>query len=206
MPVRTTASVSMPASCMPSHVGEVEAVHPLHHQHATGHQRGVGSGDDEVALSELGERGGDVEHVLRLEAEVELLHDGLGEELDQRRGIGQRGDREAAHQMRGQPRHDGQVLADEPSDGRTLHLDHDLGPVDAAWRRAPGRWRRRPGVRGRRWRRRFRAVDPALPRSDLVEQRPTARVVTWSRHHLNSATSSDGKMPSPEETIWPSLI
>ncbi len=29
---------------------------------------------------------------------------------------------------------------------------------------------------------------------------------TWSRHHLNSATSSAGKMPSPEATIWPSLM
>ena len=83
-----------------------------------------------IALSELGEHRGDVEHVLRLEAKVELLHDRFGEELDQRRGIGQRGDREAAHQMRGQPRHDGQVAPDEPSDGRTLHLDHDLGPID----------------------------------------------------------------------------
>jgi hypothetical protein len=30
--------------------------------------------------------------------------------------------------------------------------------------------------------------------------------LTWSRHHLNSATSSGGKMPSPEATIWPSLM
>ena len=29
---------------------------------------------------------------------------------------------------------------------------------------------------------------------------------TWSRHHLNSATSSGGKIPSPEEMIWPSLM
>ena len=29
---------------------------------------------------------------------------------------------------------------------------------------------------------------------------------TWSRHHLNSATSSGGKMPSPEAMIWPSLM
>ena len=29
---------------------------------------------------------------------------------------------------------------------------------------------------------------------------------TWSRHHLNSATSSGGKIPSPEAMIWPSLM
>ena len=30
--------------------------------------------------------------------------------------------------------------------------------------------------------------------------------VTWSRHHLNSATSSGGKTPSPDAMIWPSLM
>ena len=29
---------------------------------------------------------------------------------------------------------------------------------------------------------------------------------TWSRHFLNSATSSSGKRPSPLEMIWPSLM
>ncbi len=29
---------------------------------------------------------------------------------------------------------------------------------------------------------------------------------TWSRHFLNSSTSSSGKRPSPEEMIWPSLM
>ena len=29
---------------------------------------------------------------------------------------------------------------------------------------------------------------------------------TWSRHHLNSATSSGGKTPSPDAMIWPSFM
>ena len=77
-------------------VVEAEAVEPLHHQHPRRHQRGVGPGDDVAALAQLGERAGDVEHVLGLEAEVELLGDGLGEQLDQRRRVGQRGDGDAA--------------------------------------------------------------------------------------------------------------
>ena len=99
MPVRTTFSVSTPASCMPDHVVELEARQPLHHQHPPGDEPGVGAGDDVVALAELGVGAGHVEHVLGLEAEVELLGDGLGEELDQRRagwpgpppGCGRRG-------------------------------------------------------------------------------------------------------------------
>ncbi len=56
---------------------------------------------------------GDVQHVLGLEAEVELLDDGLGEQLDQGRGIGQRGDRDAADQHGGDPGHGGDVQADQ---------------------------------------------------------------------------------------------
>ena len=81
-------------------VAEVEAVEPLHHEHAARHQRRVGPGHDEVALVERGEGRGDIEHVLGLEPEVELLDDRLGEELDQGRRVGQRGDRDPAHQVR----------------------------------------------------------------------------------------------------------
>ena len=79
-------------------VGEVEPAQSFHHEHPAGDQCGVGARDDEVALAELGEGRGDVEHVLGLEAEVELFDDGLGEELDQRRGVGQRRDRDPADQ------------------------------------------------------------------------------------------------------------
>ena len=47
------------------HVVELEALEPLHHQHARGDELGVRAGDHVVALAELGERLGHVEHVLR---------------------------------------------------------------------------------------------------------------------------------------------
>ncbi len=47
--------------------------------------------NDDGALPGLGEHRGDVEHVLGLESEVELLGDRLGEQLDQRRRVRQRG-------------------------------------------------------------------------------------------------------------------
>ena len=72
-------------------VVEREAVEPLHHQHPPGDELGMGAGHDEGPLVGLGEDAGDVEHVLGLEAEVELLDDGLGEQLDQRRRVGQGG-------------------------------------------------------------------------------------------------------------------
>ncbi len=54
---------------------------------------------------------GDVEHVLGLEAEVELLHDRLGEQLDEGGRVGEGRDRDAAHQQGGDPAHGGQVAA-----------------------------------------------------------------------------------------------
>ena len=71
---------------------------------------GVGAGDHVAALAELGEDPGDVEHVLGLEPEVELLGDRLGEQLDQRRRVGQRGDRDAADEEGRQPGHDPEVV------------------------------------------------------------------------------------------------
>ena len=56
---------------------------------------------------------GDVEHVLGLEAEVELLDDGLGEQLDQGRRVGQGGHRDAADQEGGDPGHGGDVEPDQ---------------------------------------------------------------------------------------------
>ena len=111
-------------------VAEVEPVEALHDQHPARHQRRVGPGHHEVALLQRRERHGDVEHVLGLEAEVELLHDRLGEELDERRRVGQRGDGDAAHEVRRQPRHDGKVLAHPVRHRRPLHLDHHRRPVE----------------------------------------------------------------------------
>ena len=99
-------------------VGEVEAVDPLHDEHAPGDQGGVGAGHDEGALPQLGVDLGHAQHVVGLEAEVELLDDGLGEELDQRRRVGQGGHGNAADQVRGDPGHDGEVLAHPAGHGR----------------------------------------------------------------------------------------
>ena len=100
IPVRTTASVSMPACVHAGDVVEGEARQPLHHEHPARDETGVGAGDDVAPLAELGEHAGDVEHVLGLEAEVELLGDRLGEQLDQRRRVGQRRDRDAPDEER----------------------------------------------------------------------------------------------------------
>ncbi len=122
-------------------VVELEAVEALHHQHPPGDEGRVGAGDDVAALAQVDEAAGHVEHVLGLEAEVELLGDGLGEQLDQRRRVGQGGERQAPDEERGQPRHDLEVLGDEVGDGGALHLHHDpfagaeRGAVDLGDRR-----------------------------------------------------------------------
>ena len=59
-----------------------------------------------------------------------------------------------------------------------------------------GRWRRTPRASGR----------PSSSSRSPARRRARVRADTWSRHHLNSATSSGGKIPSPEATIWPSLM
>ena len=87
---------------------------------------GVRPGDDVGLLAQLDQGAGDVEHVPGLEPEVELLGDGLGEQLDQRRRVGQGGHRDPAHQPGSDPGHDGQVLPDEAGDLGPLDLDHDL--------------------------------------------------------------------------------
>jgi hypothetical protein len=112
------------------HVAEVEAVQALHHEHAARDEGRMGAGHDEVALVERGERGGDIEHVLGLQAEVELLDDGLGEELHQGGRVGQRGDRDTPHQVGRQPRHDRQILADAGRHGGALDLHDDRGAVE----------------------------------------------------------------------------
>ena len=82
----------------------------------------------------LGEDVGDVEHVLGLEAEVELLDDRLREQLHQRRRVGERGDGDAADEAGREPRERGDVVAEELRDPRALHLDDDLLAGDEAGR------------------------------------------------------------------------
>ena len=107
-------------------VVEGEPREALHHEHPLGDQRGMRTGHDHLALVGEGQHLGDVEHVVGLEAEVELFDDGLGEQLDEGRRVGQRSDRDAPDQVRREPAHRLQVLRDQVGDRRPLHLHHDL--------------------------------------------------------------------------------
>ena len=168
IPVRTRASVSTPAPRMPT-TSSNRKPRPLHHQHPAGDERRVGPGHDVAPLAELGEGPGDVEHVLGLEAEVELLGDGLGEQLDQGRRVGQRGDGDATHQERGEPGHHPQVVAHQAGDRRALDLDDDplAGPQS-------GRVDLRDRGRGQR-----RAVDPP---EDVFERAPEVVLEDLAHH------------------------
>ena len=84
------------------------------------------AGHDRRALVGLGEHARDVEHVLRFEAEVELLDDRLREQLDERGRVRERGHRDPADEPRREPRHRADVFAHEPRDLRPLHLHHDF--------------------------------------------------------------------------------
>ena len=110
----------------PDDVVEGEPGQLLHDEHPAGDEIGVGPGHHHgVALAGLGEDPGGVEHAGRLQPEVELLDDRLGEQFDERRRVGQGGHRDPADQQRGDPAHGRQVLADQRRDGRALDLDHD---------------------------------------------------------------------------------
>ena len=113
-------------------------------------ERGVGAGDRRSRAGRARRRSRATSSMFcGLEPEVELLGDGLGEQLDQRRRVGQRGDRDAADEERRQPRHDLEVGVHERGHRRPLHLDHDplagdeRGGVDLGDRRGGERARGR---------------------------------------------------------------
>ena len=85
---------------------------------------GWGRGTTIESLAGAGEHGGDVQHVLGLEPEVELLDDGLGEQLDQGRRVGQGGHRDPADQLGGDPGHGGDVQPHQGGHGPALDLHH----------------------------------------------------------------------------------
>ena len=126
MPVRTTASVSTPASRMPATSSNLKPSSRSITSTRGVTSSGWGRGITYVALAQLGERLRHVEHVLRLDAEVELLGDRLGEQLDEGRRVGQRRDRDPTDRERREPRHDPEVLVDELPDRRALHLHDDV--------------------------------------------------------------------------------
>ena len=203
--VRTTRSVSTPASRMPPTSSNLKPGEPLHHQHPPGHQVGVRARHDVAVLAELVEHRRDVEHVGGLDAEVELLDDRVGEQLDERRRVGQRGDRDAPDEVRRQPRHRPQIGVHEPADVGSLHLDDDVLAACAGGRRGPGR---SSAAASGRVSNDVNTGSSGRPSSDSTVRRTTSNgsAGTWSRQRLNSSTSSGGNRPSPDEMTWPSLM
>ena len=115
-----------PGRVHPGDIVEGEAAEPLHHQNPPRHQARVGPRDHYRALIGRDQHSCHVEHVVGLEAEVQLLDDRLREQLHQRRGVGQGGYRYPADQIRGDPAHGRQVPFDASRNGRPLHLHHHL--------------------------------------------------------------------------------
>ncbi len=118
--------------------------------------------------------------------------------------VGQRGDRDAADEVRREPAHGAQVPAHEAGDLRPLDLDDDLlAGVQ------PGRVHLGDGRRGD-----GRLVDPGEDglqrRAELLLERAAHGAERLGRHAVtqlrNSDTSSGGKIPSPELMIWPILM
>ncbi len=107
------------------YIVETETVEAFHDQYPSGHERWVGTRDDELALIEFGKDPSDVEHVGGLDPKVEFLTDGLGKNFDEGGRIGQRRHRDAPNQMGGEPSHHREVLMHQTVDGRALNLHHD---------------------------------------------------------------------------------
>ena len=165
---------------------------------------GWGRGTMVIVCPAAGQQQGDVEHVLGLEPEVELLDDRLGEQLHQRRRVGERGDRETADQAGGEPGHG-------PMSWRTAARTAGAAPSRRRLRRVQQRGRVDLRDRGGRQRLLVERGEHLLerrPRSSSTTRRTSANDSggTWSRQALNSSTSSSGKSPSPPEMIWPSLM
>ena len=86
----------------------------------------MGSRDHDRTLAGAVEHRCDVQHVVGLQPEVELLHDGLGEQLDDGRKVHHLQQLDPAGQGRCQPGHHRQVLVDQPGDPGALDLDRHL--------------------------------------------------------------------------------
>ena len=111
------------------HVVEAEAVEAFHHQHSTGDEFRVRARHHELTLIEIGEHRRHIDHVGGFDSEIEFLADRSGEDLDQRRRVGERRHRDTADEERRQPRHDLEILMHEVVHRRSLHLDDDGGAV-----------------------------------------------------------------------------
>ena len=158
------------------------------------------AGHDRGALVRLREHVRDVEHVLRFEAEVELLHDRLREQLHERGRVGERGDRDPADEAGREPRHRTDVFAHEARDLRPLHL-HDHFFAGAQPRRVHLRDRRR------RDRHAVEALEHVVEGTAEIELHDAAHDVERFGGHavaelLELASRAPaGKRPSPPEMI-----
>ena len=190
----------MPARRMPATSSQAKAGQPFHDQHAPGHQFGVRAGDDHGPLVRFGQDAGDVEHVVGLEAEVELLDDRLGEQLDQCRRVGQGGDRDPPDEVGGQPAHGGDIAPHEAGHLEALDLDHYLfaGAQPGRMDLGDGRGGNGAGIEA------LEDLAQAAGRGRLRPLPARPRSVsggTRSRSSRNSPTSSGGKTPSPADRI-----
>ena len=204
-PARSTASVSTPASCIDSTSSNAKPRSRSITRTRARHEDRVRARHDHRALLGGGEHVREVEHVLGLEAEVELLDDLLGEQLDERRRVGQRGDGDAADEQRRRatPARAGPSRTSAAT-ARALHLHDDLLAGEQARRVHLRDRRRRERLLGELGEHRPRAAARARARR---RARTSAKRSggTWSRSFLNSSTSSSGNRPSKAETIWPEL-
>ena len=120
-------------------------------------------------------------------------------------GLASADDRDPPDEERGEEAHDGEVLAHELGDVGTLHLDDHLlagaepGAVDLGDRGGGDR-----GL-GRTRRRSLRAARGARPRRCGAHRRMTPAGRGRAAGGIRETISS-GKIPSPEERIWPSLM
>ena len=141
-PACSRAWVSIPAACIDSTSSKAKPSRRSITSTRSVTSVGCGRGTMIPRCSVSASTRRDVEHVLRLEPEVELLDDRLGEQLDQRRRVGERGRRGCGPTSRGAS-HDRAAMSSRKQlgDPGPLHLDHDLltgaqaGGVDLGDRR-----------------------------------------------------------------------
>ncbi len=204
-PVRTTSSVSMPAPLHAGDVVELEARQPLHDEDPPRHEARVRAGHDVAPLASSDE------HLRRCRA---CCRPRAGSRAPRRSsprtarpapagwparrpGCARRGEAPARTSPAGPCGRGRRPAAAAPSRRPARRC--------ASGRRGPGRsTAAASGVRSNH----SKVASSVVPRSASTTCRTTANVSsrTWSRQSLNSSTSSDGKRPSPEEMIWPSLM
>ena len=204
-PACSTASVSTPASFIAVDVVPRDAVEPFHHQHAPRDERRVRAGHDRGPLVGLGEHARDVEHVLRFEAEVELLDDRLREQLDERGRVRERGDRDPADEPRREPRHRRMSSRTRRATCGRCTFTTTSSPVRSRAACTCAIDAAAIGVA-------VEALEHVVERAAEVELHdPAHDVERLGRHPVAEQLelrrpAPSGKRPSPPEMIWPSLM